>query len=225
MEQVFGYTTYAETLRNAGAIPLLIHPQPENADELLARLDGVLLSGGYDCDPAVYGEERHPSVEMMDVRRQNGDLSLARIAREKGVPTLGICLGMQVINIAAGGSLLQDITSQFETSLRHKSDSDVRSRHDVDVDASSFLGSLIGGGRVNVNSSHHQAVKRVGDGLQVSAKATDGIIEGIEDPALPFFVGVQWHPEDMPGEASASQLFRAFITAAREYAERKQERS
>lgn len=220
-ERVFSFTTYAEALRNAGAIPLLIHPQAENADELLARLDGLLLAGGDDCDPAIYGEERHPSVEMMDLRRQENELALARMAREQALPTLGICLGMQMLNIAAGGSLVQDIDSQFVTEVKHASDPEKRARHDVTIDGSTLLGSVIGGGGVNVNSSHHQAVKRVGEGLRTSATAPDGIVEGIEDPSLPFFVGVQWHPEDMPGEESASKLFQAFVDAAREHRERR----
>lgn len=220
-ERVFSFTTYAEALRNAGAIPLLIHPQAENADELLARLDGLLLAGGDDCDPAAYGEEQHPSVEMMDLRRQENELALARMARERALPTLGICLGMQMLNIAAGGSLVQDIHSQFATEVKHASDPEKRARHDVTIDGSTLLGSVLGGGGANVNSSHHQAVKRVGEGLRTSATAPDGIVEGIEDPALPFFVGVQWHPEDMPGEESASKLFSAFVDAAREYRERR----
>ena len=220
-DRAFVYTTYIESLKRAGAIPLLVPPQPENAAEILDGLDGLVLAGGDDCDPAVYGEERHPSVEPMDPRRQNNELALARLARERGIPTLGICLGVQVMNVAAGGTLIQDIDSAMQTDIEHASDSNDRHRHEVQIDSGTRLGRILGARNFSVNSSHHQAIKGVGDGLQVTAKAPDGIIEGLEDPSHPFYVGVQWHPEDMPGEASASALFGALVVAARKYAETK----
>ncbi len=219
-ERAFAYSTYIDSLRRAGAIPVVIPPQPENAAEVVAELDGILLAGGDDCDPAVYGEERHPSVEPMDSRRQDNELSLARAARERGIPTLGICLGVQMMNIAAGGSLIQDIDSQMQTDIRHASQPEKRARHGVTIENGTHLGSILGGGRnLDVNSSHHQAIKGIGRGFRVTAKAPDGIVEGLEDPQHPFYVGVQWHPEDMPGEASASVLFGAFVEAARKYGE------
>lgn len=216
-DRAFGFLTYVEALREAGAVPVLIPPQPENAAELVAQLDGVLLAGGPDCDPAAYGEEAHHTVKPMDPRRQSNDLSLAKAARDRGIPTLGICLGMQVINIAAGGTLIQDI----ESSIRHESDPEHRLRHDVTVEGGTQLAKILADRELNVNSSHHQAVKDVGQGLRVTAHAPDGIVEGLEDPKLPFYVGVQWHPEDMPGEDSAKRLFGAFIDAARRYSEEK----
>src|ERR1700736_2407259 len=120
-DRAFAYTTYVDSLRRAGALPVLIPPQAENAAELLDQLDGLLLAGGDDCDPAVYGEARHPSVEPMDPRRQSSDLALAKLARERGLPTLGVCLGTQVMNVAAGGTLIQDIDSALETEIDHAS--------------------------------------------------------------------------------------------------------
>jgi putative glutamine amidotransferase len=217
-ERAFVYTTYIESLKRAGAVPVLIPPQPENAADLVETLDGILLAGGDDCDPAEYGEEKHPSCEPMDPRRQKNDLGLAKLARERGIPTLGICLGVQVMNVAAGGTLIQDITSDID----HASEPSDRHRHDVHIDASTKLGRILGDQEFNVNSSHHQAIGRVADGLRVTAKAPDGIVEGLEDPSHPFYVGVQWHPEDMPGESSASSIFGAFVEAARKYAREKQ---
>ena len=224
-DRAFVYTTYVEALRKAGAIPVIVPPQPENAADIVEELDGILLAGGEDCDPAAYGEERHPSVEeTMDPRRQNNDLSLARTARERGIPTLGICLGLQVMNVAAGGTLMQDIHSEVDTDVEHVSEPEDRARHDVKLENGTRLASIIGGGRdINVNSSHHQAIKGVGRGFRVTAKAPDGIVEGLEDPDHPFYVGVQWHPEDMGGEKSASQLFGAFVEAARKYADAKRQ--
>jgi putative glutamine amidotransferase len=220
-ERAFAYTTYIEALRRAGAMPVLIPPQPENAADLTETLDGIVLAGGDDCDPAVYGEERHPTVEPMDPRRQANDLSLARIARDRGIPTLGICLGVQMMNIVAGGKVIQDIDSEIDTGIRHASVPENRARHDVTIEEGTRLASILGARTHNVNSSHHQAIRTAGEGLRVTAHAPDGIIEGVEDPRHPFYVGVQWHPEDMPGEESASTIFRAFVDAASEYAQRK----
>jgi putative glutamine amidotransferase len=218
-EQAFTYLTYVEALKRAGAVPVLIPPQPENAETVVASLDGVLLAGGFDCDPALYNEECHPTVEPMDPRRQWNDLAIARAAHEAGIPTLGICLGMQMMNVAAGGSLVQDIDSSIETDIRHASIPEDRTRHEVLIDAGSRLATMVPELEFNVNSSHHQAVGRLGDGLRVTAHAPDKVIEAIEDPKHPFFVGVQWHPEDMPGETSAGTLFAAFVDAARKRAE------
>jgi putative glutamine amidotransferase len=220
-DRAFAYTTYIESLRRAGAAAVLIPPQPENATALLETLDGLLLAGGDDCDPAVYGEARHESVEPMDPRRQDNDVTLAKLARERGIPTLGICLGVQVMNVAAGGTLIQDIASSMETDIDHASEPSDRHRHDVRLESGTHLAGILGAEHLNVNSSHHQAIKSLGHGLRVTAHAPDGIIEGIEDPSHPFYVGVQWHPEDMPAEASAETLFGAFVEAARNHAERK----
>jgi putative glutamine amidotransferase len=224
-DRAFVFTTYIESLKRAGAVPVLIPPQPENAADVIDGLDGLLLAGGDDCDPAAYGEEKHPTSEPMDPRRQTNDLRLAKLARERGIPTLGICLGVQVMNVAAGGSLIQDIGSAVETDIDHASEPSDRHRHEVLIDGATKLGGILGARELNVNSSHHQAVGRVADGLRVTAHAPDGIVEGLEDPAHPFYVGVQWHPEDMPGEASASAIFGAFVDAARAHGARKQRAS
>ena len=215
-DRAFVYTTYVDSLRRAGAIAVLIPPQPENAAEVLDDVDGLLLAGGDDCDPAAYGERAHPSVEtMMDPRRQANDFSLARLARERGIPTLGICLGVQVMNVAAGGTLIQNIESDID----HASEPEDRHRHEVSIDGGTRLAAILGERELNVNSSHHQAIRDLGAGLRVTAHAPDGIVEGLEDPRHPFYVGVQWHPEDMSGEASASAIFGAFVEAARKRAE------
>jgi putative glutamine amidotransferase len=221
-DRAFVYTTYVDALRKAGAIPVIIPPQPENASHLAEELDGILLAGGEDCDPSVYGEEAHPKTETMDPRRQTNDLTLARAARERGIPTLGICLGLQVMNVANGGTLIQDIDSEVKTAIEHVSKPEDRARHDVRIENGTRTASILGGGReMNVNSSHHQAIKTVGRGLKVTAKAADGVVEGLEDADHPFYVGVQWHPEDMDGEKSATAIFGAFVEAARKYAEAK----
>jgi putative glutamine amidotransferase len=218
-DRAFAYLTYVDALRRAGAVPVLVPPQPENAAAVLEGLDGILLAGGDDCDPRAYGEEPLPSVEAMDARRQENDLALARLARQHGVPTLGICLGVQMMSVAAGGTLIQDIDTQLGTDINHVSPAANRARHPVEVRPGSRLAEILETDVAVVNSSHHQAVREAGGGLRVTANAPDGVIEGIEDPAHPFYVGVQWHPEDMPAEDSARRLFGAFVAAARRRAE------
>jgi putative glutamine amidotransferase len=220
-ESAFTYLTYVEAVRRAGAIPVVIPPQPENAEQLMRELDGFLLAGGFDCDPKAYGEDPHSTIEPMDARRQANDLALAEAARKHEVPMLGICLGLQVMNVAAGGTLIQDIDSQHETEIRHASEPEDRGRHDVIIEKGTRLAGVLPALELNVNSSHHQAVGKVGQGLRVTALAPDGIVEGVEDPKHPFYLGVQWHPEDMTGEGSASALFAAFIEAARKRAQMK----
>src|SRR3954465_11603759 len=143
-ERAFVYMTYVESLKRAGAVPVVIPPQPENAADLAEPLDGILLAGGDDCDPAEYGEEKHPSCEPMDPRRQKNDLGLARLARERGIPTLGICLGVQVMNVAAGGSLIQDIASTVDPEIDHASEPSDRHRHAVLIESNTLLGSILG---------------------------------------------------------------------------------
>jgi putative glutamine amidotransferase len=220
-DRAFAYTTYTEALRRAGAMPVVIPPQPENAAQIVEELDGLLLAGGDDCDPRAYGEQPHATVEPMDARRQSNELALARAARERGIPTLGICLGVQVMNVAAGGTLIQDIASEVETEIDHASEPSDRHRHGVLVEKGTRLAAIVGNQELNVNSSHHQAIRNVGQGLRVTAHAPDGVIEGLEDPSHPFYVGVQWHPEDMSSERSAAALFGAFVDAARKYSEQK----
>lgn len=214
-ERAFGYLTYVKALQDAGAITVLIPPQPESLKVLIERLDGVILAGGDDCDPSLYDTTRHPAVMPMDPRRQANELALARLARAAGIPTLGICLGVQVMNVAAGGSLVQDIASEVAGEIGHGGTALVRRRHDVTIVKGTLLEKILGVSSANVNSAHHQAVERVGHGLRLSARAGDGVIEGLEDPAHPFYVGVQWHPEDMTAESTSRALFGALVEHAR----------
>jgi putative glutamine amidotransferase len=220
-DQAYAFLTYVEPLRALGAIALLIPPQPEQLDDLVERLDGILLAGGDDCDPALYGEVPHQELRLMDRRRQENDLELARLARERAVPMLGICLGLQVMNVAAGGTLIQDIGSEIPAALPHASEPPNRRRHQVAIFEETQLGGLIGAGVKEVNSSHHQAIRNVGTGLAVTAEAPDGIIEAIEDRQHPFYLGVQWHPEDMNGDPTATALLAAFVAAARDHRQRR----
>ena len=208
--------SYIDAVRRAGGIPLLVPPGDEGEAAAIADLaDALLLVGGNDCDPAVFGEEPHPSIELIDPRRQRNDLALAGAARRAGLPTLGICLGMQIMNVAAGGALIQDIPSQVGGRITLDGESSGRARHAVTVEEGTRLAALIGAGRHDVYSTYHQAVRAAGSGIVFTAAADDGVVEALEDPVHPFFLGVQWHPEDMAGERAAEPLFEAFVAAAR----------
>lgn len=217
-ELMYAYGTYLEALARAGATVLLLPPDRDAIERILPLLDGVVLAGGDDLDPATYGEANSGCKGLLDSRRAEHDLALARAARERGVPTLGICLGAQIINVAAGGSLVQDIPSSVPGALRHSGRTGRRERHRVALEPGSQLASILGVSEVDVNSGHHQSVKAPGTGLAIVARADDGVVEAVEDANLPFYVGVQWHPEEMLDEGSAVRLFDVFAGAAARFA-------
>lgn len=210
----------------AGGVPWLI-PLLEHEEDLRAiydRLDGILIPGGADVDPSMYGEARHEACETSDPPRDRVELQLIRWALEDGKPVLGICRGIQLINLAAGGTLYQDLAAQLEGSAKHDYfpvqgyERDALT-HDVVIEEGSRLAEIFGAGLLRVNSMHHQAVKQLGDGLVVTARsADDDVIEGIEVPEHPFMVGVQWHPEALAvTDENTRVLFEQFIAAARDY--------
>jgi putative glutamine amidotransferase len=200
----------------------------ESPRKILPEVDGVLLTGGGDVDPVFYGEDRHPSVEDAEPGRDEFELDLARRAMEADKPLLAICRGVQVLNVAAGGSLVQDIPSELPTTLSHRvRDPSNAPAHDIAVAPGSRLSQVLGS-RANpdrtcrVNSRHHQSIARLGDGLVASATSPDGVVEAVEAPAAHFCLGVQWHPENFWGTGEFRGLFDAFVAAARERAEREE---
>ncbi len=214
--------SYAEAVLAAGGIPLLIPAitPPEEATALLERLDGVLLTGGGDIDPIHYHGQEHPAVHNVIAARDAIELALGRLAVARKVPVLGICRGIQVLNVAMGGTLYEDVPSQYGESVRHPRDNTTERAllaHRVRVAPESRLAALLGTTSLEVNSLHHQAVQALAPGLRAVAWAEDGLIEGAEIPDHPFAVAVQWHPEvlfaDHPPHAG---LFRGLIEAARQ---------
>jgi putative glutamine amidotransferase len=218
---------YTAALAACDAIPLAIPldlPEPILRD-IFERLDGLLLAGGVDVDPAHYGEARHPKLGEVDAARDATELALARWALAADLPILGICRGIQSLNVAAGGSLYQDIASQIPAALRHDYQVDKvgweKLTQRVRLAEASHLGAIMGDGVladgfVRTNSFHHQAVKTAGEGFIVVAAAEDGVIEAIEKPACRFAIGVQWHPEGMfRVDAPSRRLFETFVAACR----------
>jgi putative glutamine amidotransferase len=211
---------YVSSIEQTGARVRVLEVS-ESPRAIVKEVDGVLLTGGGDVDPTFYGEERHDSVEDAEPGRDEFEIDLARRAMSADLPLLAICRGSQVLNVAAGGTLVQDIPSSVGTELPHRVTEPKNVEcHDVSVVPGSrlaaALGAHIGAGCLcRVNSRHHQSVGRIGAGLVASATAPDGVIEAIEAPSSTFCVGVQWHPENFWQSGEFSPLFDAFVEAAR----------
>ena len=209
---------YVRSVETAGGLPLVLAPgRPEDAALLLDRLDGLLLTGGADVGPHIYGAEQHPTVVRVLPERDAFELALVREALSHDLPLLAICRGHQVLNVATGGTLVQDIPSELESTVDHDPEGERWHRaHGVRVLPGTRLRAILERDEVAVNSFHHQAVKDVGQGLVVSARATgDGVIEALERPDSRFVVGVQWHPEAFWDKGGAFQpLFEALVRAS-----------
>jgi putative glutamine amidotransferase len=213
---------YEEAMRRAGAEVEIevIDRSATTPEAALSRADGLLLAGGNDVLPSLYGEASHAAFEAAEPGRDEYEVELVRLATERDLPLLAICRGIQVLNVARSGTLVQDIASELETTIEHM----VRQPpcvigHDVWMAAGSRLQALMGvrldGSDVcPVNSRHHQAVKDIGKNLVVTATAPDGVIEAIEDPSLRFCLGVQWHPENFYRTGEFSALFGGLVEAA-----------
>ncbi|WP_374711921.1 gamma-glutamyl-gamma-aminobutyrate hydrolase family protein [Symbiobacterium terraclitae] len=208
---------YFRAIRRAGGIPVMLPLVADEAEaaRVLDRLDGLLLSGGDDLDPSLYGELPLPGLGMVDPARDAAELAYARVAVARDMPTLGICRGHQVLAVAFGGTLWQDLPSQVPGCLKHKQQAPKdHPTHPVSIAAGTRLAALLGAER-RVNSRHHQAVKRVPDGWVESAVAPDGVNEAMEHPGRRFALSVQWHPENHQGRPyNFDPLFDAFIAAA-----------
>ena len=217
---------YVAAVERAGGEVRTLSPETDALPGALEGCDGVLLTGGPDVDPAEYGEsERHPSVEVDSVRDAY-EIALARQAMARDLPLFAICRGAQVLNVAAGGTLVQDIPSQHPTDLTHSlTERRDAIAHDVVVTKGTRLATLLGDalgrdGHFPVNSRHHQSVKAPAPGFVASAHAPDGVIEAIEKPGGGFCVGVQWHPENFWRTGEFATLFDGLVDAARQRARR-----
>jgi putative glutamine amidotransferase len=200
---------YVRSVADAGGIPVVLAPVPGTAAALVERIDGLMLTGGSDVDAARYGAARHPKTQAPSVERDEFELEILAAALACGLPVLAICRGMQVLNVARGGTLTQHLPDVVHNDS-HMSVPGTYGRHRVRIEPSSQVGGIIGRDDAVVPTHHHQGLDALGEGLVASAWADDGTIEAVEDPAVAFLVGVQWHPEvgDDPS------LFAAFVTAA-----------
>lgn len=217
--EIFLRFNYLQMILDAGAIPLTLpHALPEGgAAQQLEALDGLLFSGGGDIDPAFYHEQRHPkTVDGTDGLRDALELPLFEAAWARDLPILGICRGIQLVNVARGGTLFQDLPDQYPSSVNHRQDEPYSAPvHAVSPVPGTPLARLAGSEPFFVNSMHHQGVKDVGDALEIEAKAPDGLVEALWAPGKRFVRAVQWHPEYLPDSPVTKTLINAFIESAR----------
>jgi putative glutamine amidotransferase len=222
---------YIRALTSVGALPWmipLVGDEPETIRGIYDELDGVFLPGGADIDPSNYGEERHARCDQGDPARDQVELMLVRWALADRKPVLGVCRGLQVVNLAAGGTLYQDLAEQMPGSVKHdyfpfggKYARDYLA-HEVKVAERSKLADVFGAGPLEVNSMHHQGIRKLGEHLVATALAPDGLVEGIESADGGYVVAVQWHPEVLVDNCPRTQrLFESFIEAASDYREQR----
>ncbi|MBV6397509.1 MAG: Gamma-glutamyl-gamma-aminobutyrate hydrolase PuuD [Anaerolineales bacterium] len=208
---------YVTAIAQAGGVPILIPPDLDEPawQTLLPRLDGVLFSGGADIGPEHFAGELHPTIEV-EAERDAIELPLLRAALNADKPTLGICRGLQVMNVALGGTLYTHILDQLPGALQHDWHDKPRSTlaHPVRVEEGTRLAEILSAPMLKVNSLHHQGIQKLAPGLKATAYTPDGLIEGIELPENKFTLAVQWHPEWMTEHAEMRRLFRTFVEAA-----------
>jgi putative glutamine amidotransferase len=224
VRQSFISEHYYNSVSAAGGVPVLLPPvaEPDDVDSELSLLNGLALIGGDDINPARYGRERHAKTEMLEARREEFDVLLARRALERGLAVLAICGGCQLINVVLGGTLHQHVPEVYGEDVAHGRTEEMRrggieSMHEARIEKGSLLHEILGMDAVRVNSSHHQSVDVVADGLCVSARAADGVVEALEwsDRKKPFLLAVQWHPERLGHVTEHLRLFQALVQAAR----------
>ncbi|HTV47205.1 MAG TPA: gamma-glutamyl-gamma-aminobutyrate hydrolase family protein [Phycisphaerae bacterium] len=212
---------YPRAVEMAGGIPLLLpHTHDESLrSEIIERLDALIIPGGEDLNPKLYGQARHQSTRLVDPLRQDFDFAMLALAERKNIPTLGICLGSQIMNVQRGGTLHQHLPDVLKAGdIRHASDpsvdTDRNAWHDVTLAPGSRIKDIYAVGHLKVNSRHHQGIDRLGNGLVIAARSPDGVIEAIEDPTLNFWIGTAWHAEGLVDDAVQIKLFQALVHAA-----------
>ncbi|HEU5348174.1 MAG TPA: gamma-glutamyl-gamma-aminobutyrate hydrolase family protein [Ktedonobacterales bacterium] len=217
--------SYIRAVQRAGGVALLVppHMDADALETVCSRLDGLLLSGGCDIDPARYGEEPIAACQDAQPERDELELALAAWALDAAVPILGICRGMQLLNVACGGTLLQDLATQQPEAAQHDYAATGRTfrAHGIRLQEHSRLSEILGATPYTVNSLHHQAVACPGDGVEIVGWSPDGVAEAMEVDGHPFAVAVQFHPEELEGDPEhpdepSRALFRAFVQACRE---------
>ena len=208
--------TYPQAIRRAGAVPIVIPPlDVESIEPLLDGLCGLCLSGGPDLHPSIYGAEPHPLLGLTEPHLDVFEVALVRAAEAREMPVLAICRGLQVLNVARGGTLVQDLVSERPSDVRHRqAEVGWVATHDVRLEADSLVAACLGKAEARVNSFHHQAVDRLGSGLRVVGWAEDGTVEAVEATDRRFTVAVQWHAESMVQSPEQERLLTAFARAA-----------
>lgn len=215
----FVTAAYYDAILKAGGLPVLLPPVEEEQDihQLVSSVDGVVLVGGADLDPRRDGWMLHPTVKLLDPRREVFDRKLARVIFERRIPVLGIGLGMQLLNVTAGGNLMLHIPEDRPDALPHRDPLDPAHRHTLEIVPGSLLDRVYGDGELRVNSRHHMAVDEVAPGFVVTARCPDGIIEAFEYGSPDWFaIGTQFHPEADTASALDMRIFEEFLCGVKE---------
>ena len=213
---------YYDAVSQVGAIPILLPPLEEEDDlsQILETVDGVLLIGGADLDPRRDGWMLHPTIRLLDPRRETFDRKLAKLVADRRIPVFGIGAGMQLLNITAGGNLMLHIPEDRPGALPHLDPLDPAHRHTLEIEAGSLIERVYGDGELRVNSMHHMAIDEVAPGFQVTARCPDGVVEAIESTQSDWFaMGTQFHPEDESASALDLRIFEEFLQGAQESAD------
>ena len=211
---------YEESVRRAGADVLVVDPSGPLPEHVIASVDGLVLTGGGDVQPSLYGATAHPTIELAEAGRDEYEIALVRLATEADLPVLAICRGLQVLNVARGGTLVQDIPDQVGTAVIHRVPTPRdATAHEISIRRGSLLERVLNESTPSthiqgVNSRHHQAVREIGADLIITATAPDGVVEAAEDPSCRFFIGVQWHPENFCRTGRFQELFDALVRAS-----------
>lgn len=211
---------YLTGVTATGGIALLLPPQdPDAADAAIAGLDGLILSGGADVSPELYGAERHPLTDPARVDRDAWELALFRAAERRRIPVLAICRGLQLVNVARGGTLQQHLPESLGTE-RYRLGGGVFAENEIEVSDGTALADVLGAGEVRVHSYHHQGIDRLGEGLLPAARSADGLVQAFVDTTAGHVVGIQWHPEE---NAEDRRLFADLVSQARAFAAQRKE--
>jgi len=214
-DQIGLYTPYYQALLSARALPVAIPIMDDRGTltEYLKRLDGLMFTGGGDIPPQAYGQKKHPATEECDPRRFANDRLLAELVLQREIPVLAICMGLQLVNVVYGGTLIQHL----ETDIQHTPvDRGNDSYHSIVIEEENLLHHIVGTTEIEVNSAHHQAVEKLAPGLRALARAPDGIVEAVQMTDREFFLGVQWHPERIVKRPEQLRLFQAFVGACQQ---------
>ncbi|MBI1879642.1 MAG: gamma-glutamyl-gamma-aminobutyrate hydrolase family protein [Chloroflexi bacterium] len=213
---------YVDAIRRAGGVPVLLPPGELYQDEILERLDGLILSGGGDVEPGHYQGADHAAIEHVDPERDASEIELAQMVVESGLPALNICRGAQVLNVALGGTLIEHLPDEIGDEIDHRATPEGYVYHPVAVEPNSRLAEIVGQAEINSASWHHQAMRQLAPGLKPVAFAADGTIEAVEMPEHPWLIAIQWHPENLAANDPANQrIFDALVEAAAQRASRR----
>jgi putative glutamine amidotransferase len=206
---------YVDAIRRAGGMPVMLPPGETHLAQLLKRLDGIIMSGGGDVDPALYGGSQHEAIYMIEPERDRSEIELTQQLVKMELPMLNICRGVQVLNVALGGTLIEHLPDEVGEDITHRAIPPGATRHEVKIEPDSRLAEIIGQTEVMIASWHHQALRQAAPHLRVVARAADGTIEAVEMPDHPWLIGVQWHPELTAIDDPAQQrLFDDLVEAA-----------